>query len=213
MVLKIGDLYCYCLQLGPKTCDKIQKGVISPKYFKLLGCFKQHILNYFSVRHTILSYLNITCLYSLLVGCEIRTTRAFHVQIKDGNTLLLPSKAFNEIISSEYLQLWGYLKLHTPTIFQYILLTLIKLLLNLLSNLDTSIASSSPRPNQLSLFLDGIQQVLRSDAGIRSLSTCLVEHSPSCWDFGRTNSSKSARYGNGFGFIRILATPPNRLVF
>ena len=34
-----------------------------------------------------------------------------------------------------------------------------------------------------------------------------------CWDLGRTNGPTSARHGDGFGFIRIWATPPNRLVF
>jgi len=34
-----------------------------------------------------------------------------------------------------------------------------------------------------------------------------------CWDLGHTNSSTSARHGNGLGFIRIWATPPNGLVF
>ena len=34
-----------------------------------------------------------------------------------------------------------------------------------------------------------------------------------CWDLGRTNSPRSARRGDGLGFIRIWATPPKRLVF
>ena len=34
-----------------------------------------------------------------------------------------------------------------------------------------------------------------------------------CWDLGRINSPTSARRGDGLGFIRIWATPPNRLVF
>ena len=34
-----------------------------------------------------------------------------------------------------------------------------------------------------------------------------------CWDLGRTNSSTSARRGDGLGNIRIWATPPKRLVF
>ena len=36
---------------------------------------------------------------------------------------------------------------------------------------------------------------------------------PHCWDLGRTNSPTSARRGDGLGFIRIWATPLNRLVF
>jgi len=32
-------------------------------------------------------------------------------------------------------------------------------------------------------------------------------------NLGRTNSPTSARHGDGIGFIRIWATPPNRLVF
>ena len=34
-----------------------------------------------------------------------------------------------------------------------------------------------------------------------------------CRDLGRTNSPTSARRGDGLGFIRIWATPSNRLVF
>ena len=34
-----------------------------------------------------------------------------------------------------------------------------------------------------------------------------------CWDLGRTNSPTSARRGDGLGYIKIWATPPDRLVF
>ena len=34
-----------------------------------------------------------------------------------------------------------------------------------------------------------------------------------CWDLDRTSSPKSARHADDLRFIRIWATPPNRLVF
>ena len=40
-----------------------------------------------------------------------------------------------------------------------------------------------------------------------------LRYSYFCWDLGRTNSPISARRGDGLEFIRIWATPPNRLVF
>jgi len=34
-----------------------------------------------------------------------------------------------------------------------------------------------------------------------------------CWDLSRTNCPTSARYGDGFEYIRIWVIPPRRLVF
>jgi len=36
---------------------------------------------------------------------------------------------------------------------------------------------------------------------------------PYCWDLSRTNSPTSVRHEDGFEYIRILATPPRKLIF
>ena len=46
------------------------------------------------------------------------------------------------------------------------------------------------------------------------INTCICNYMKvfvciNCWDLGQTNSPTSARRGDGLGFIRIWATPPN----
>jgi len=47
----------------------------------------------------------------------------------------------------------------------------------------------------------------------RETHECNMKIGTWCWDLGQTNSPTSARRGDGFGYIRIWATPPKRLVF
>ena len=51
---------------------------------------------------------------------------------------------------------------------------------------------------------------MREDKSYRQKSDMKEKY---CWDLGQTKSPTLARHGDGLKFIRIWATPPNRLVF
>ena len=69
-------------------------------------------------------------------------------------------------------------------------------------------------PSQKTSLLGGVAQILinpRPSPRLADVGDSLFEGD--CWNLGRTNSPTSARRGDGLGFTRIWATPPNRLFF
>ena len=79
------------------------------------------------------------------------------------------------------------------------------LLIFLVSFLCKSLKLTTPLKAKFSMYCD-IFIFIHNDISYYKLYI-------SCWDLGRTNSPTSARREDGHGYIRIWATPPNRLVF